>query len=60
VTFPRIMGPSIANEMLLLGKKFSAVEARDARLVCDHVCTAVFVGCTLSAETSVWLFRSLV
>ena len=33
VTFPRIMGPTLANEMLLLGRKFTAAEACDAGLV---------------------------
>ncbi len=33
VTFPAIMGPGIAHEVLYLGRKLTAVEARDARLV---------------------------
>ena len=32
-TFPLIMGPAMASEMLVLGRKFSAVEARQSRLV---------------------------
>jgi len=33
VTFPSILGPSLANEMLFLGKKLSAKEAKQAKFV---------------------------
>nr|XP_058972975.1 enoyl-CoA delta isomerase 2-like [Pocillopora verrucosa] len=33
--FPRIMGPAKSNEMLLAGRKLTAVEARDCGLVTD-------------------------
>lgn len=33
LTFPRIMGPTVANEVLFLGRKLSAEEAKQARLV---------------------------
>jgi peroxisomal 3,2-trans-enoyl-CoA isomerase len=35
VTFPRMMGPGRATEMLLLGRKLTAAEARDRNLVAD-------------------------
>jgi peroxisomal 3,2-trans-enoyl-CoA isomerase len=35
VTFPRLMGGSRATEMLLLGRKLTAAEARDRNLVAD-------------------------
>lgn len=33
VTFSRVMGPTVANEMLFLGRKLSAEEAKQVRLV---------------------------
>ncbi|GAQ77577.1 enoyl-CoA isomerase [Klebsormidium nitens] len=45
VTFPQIMGPSLANEMLLMSRQLSAKEAQQARLISE-----VFPAETFMAE----------
>jgi len=45
-TFPRIMGPLKANEMLVMGRKFTAGEARTCGLV-NEVCGSESEGASV-------------